>query len=97
MVGIMSTAGVAAGNMIDANTNVSLGAALACGSVVVAGVWWMGKKFQQIEDRDAAVRQRLEEFNGTQTARYEAIEKRFSTLQCQRAVCPDLEKKTSQG
>jgi hypothetical protein len=93
--GVIAAAGVATGDLLDATTHISLGSALSVGGVVMGAVWWFGRKFQQIEDRDRIVQNVLQTKKDFDDLRFDALQQRLSTLDCQRRDCPGEEKKVA--
>ena len=98
-VGFMMASGVTLAQILDSTTHISLGAALAAGTAVVSGTWWLSRKFQAIEDRDSAVAKALEEHAKAESAIATALaehvkmeETRFNVLEkqlpCRAASCP---------
>ena len=93
--------GVTLAQILDSTTHISLGAALAAGTAVVSGTWWLSRKFQAIEDRDASVATALAEHAKTEaaiatalaehvkaeTSRFDILERQ---LPCRAASCPPI-------
>jgi len=100
-VGFMMASGVTLAQILDSTTHISLGAALAAGTAVVSGTWWLSRKFQAIEDRDASVATALAEHAKTEaaiatalaehvkaeTSRFDILERQ---LPCRAATCPPV-------
>ena len=100
-VGFMMASGVTLAQILDSTTHISLGAALAAGTAVVSGTWWLSRKFQAIEDRDSSVAKALEEHAKAESAIATALaehvkmeETRFNVLEkqlpCRAASCPPV-------
>jgi hypothetical protein len=94
-VAVAATGGVTAGDLLDATTHVSLGASISVGFAVASAVWWFGRKFQQIEDRDIAVKAALQLKGELDKQHFESIEHRLNHLPCEREDCIRAEKKAS--
>lgn len=90
-LGLAATTGATAAQILDATTHVSLGAALTVGVTVVTAGWWLGQKFQAIEDRDKAVATALKASDEKTTAALDALDKKLNQLPCQ-AVAPPAAK-----
>ena len=100
-VGFMMASGVTLAQILDSTTHISLGAALAAGTAVVSGTWWLSRKFQAIEDRDSSVAKALEEHAKAEAAIATALAEHVKTeasrfdilerqLPCRAASCPPL-------
>ena len=87
-LGLAATAGATFGQILDATTHVSLGAALTVGVSVVTAGWWLGQKFQAIEDRDKAVATALKASDEKTTAALDALDKKLNRLPCQVVAPP---------
>jgi hypothetical protein len=94
-VGVVAAAGLVGGDLLDATTHVSLGSALSVGGVVAGAVWWFGRKFQQIEDRDIEVHRALAAKEETDKLRFDSIARRVDNLPCQDGDCLRPAKKAS--
>lgn len=74
-----------AGTMLDANTNVPLGAVIAVLGVVVPASLWLGRKFKENEASFVAINKTLEQQNRTLAE----IQTRLGTLPCDhQSACP---------
>jgi ABC-type transport system involved in cytochrome bd biosynthesis fused ATPase/permease subunit len=82
-------------DFLDASSHVSLGSALAVAGVIMPAMWWFGRKFQEIEDRDKSVHTALETTSGSWELRFATLERRIDALTCQKPDCPAFENKPS--
>ena len=81
-LGGVAAAGVIADVLVDANTHVALGGAIAV-AVTVAGIAiWLGREFQWIRDRDLLVSQKLDAQAKLTAEWRKSVMERFESLPC---------------
>jgi len=68
MGGLTTVACILAEAALTGGTQVNLREALAAGSVVAGGVWWMSRKFQQIDDNHKALAESIQRLESAMTA-----------------------------
>lgn len=75
IIPICAMIGAAAGGAIEDHT-ISIASVLAVGGVVLPGCWWLGKRFQSIEDRFKERIMRSDEHD----RRFDQIDSRLASI-----------------
>jgi hypothetical protein len=88
LVGAGTSALALVGDAISESTHITLGGAVAAGLLVAGWAYWLGKEFQHIADRDAAVKEHLSLLEAREIERHSDLAKKLDGLPCH-PKCPE--------